>query len=597
MISLDLVTLGAGYRSGALTPTQLTEMLAERLEREDHGGIWIHRLRREDLLDAARRLERRSPAGPLHGVPFAVKDNIDVAGLPTTAGCPAYAYTARSTAPVVEKLRAAGGLLVGKTNLDQFATGLVGVRSPYGVPVNPFDRRYIVGGSSSGSAAAVARGLVSFALGTDTAGSGRVPAAFTNLVGLKPSRGLLSTVGVVPACPSLDCVSIFALTCEDAAAIAEVARGFDPADPGSRPEADRPRWGAAAPSVFSFGVLAEADREFFGDHEAARIYDAAIERMVALGGRAVAIDFRPFREAAALLYDGPWIAERLAGLEEFVARRGDEMLPVTREILQAGARYTGTQVFRAVRLLEQLRQQAHAILRALNLLLLPTTPTTYTIDEVQADPVRLNARLGLYTNFVNLLNLAAVAVPAGFRADGLPAGVSLIGLPDSDARLSALGAAFHRGLGLTLGATGHPLPPAPVARPAEDTVGLMVVGAHLGGEPLNFQLTQLGARLRRACKTAPCYRLFALPDTKPPKPGLVRVQAGGRSIEGEIWDLPREAVGAFLANVRAPLSIGTVEVDDGERVAGFLCEAYATDGARDISALGGWRRYGERHAG
>jgi allophanate hydrolase len=591
MLSLDLVTLRDGYASGTLTPAAVMEEVCARLDAAGEG-IWISRFSREQLLAAANALEGK-PRGPLWGVPFAVKDNIDLAGLPTTAACPALSYQPVASATVVERLVAAGAVPVGKTNLDQLATGLVGVRTPHGIPRNPFDQRYIVGGSSCGSAAAVGRGLVSFALGTDTAGSGRVPAAFTNTVGLKPSRGLFSAAGVVPACRTLDCVSIFAFTCEDAGAIADVARGFDAGDPGSRPEADRLSWsGAAAPTRFRFGVLAADDREFFGDAEAARLYDQAIATLTGQGGEPVSVPFAPFREAARLLYEGPWVAERLAPFEELLARDPEALLPVIRTIIGAGRRYTGTDVFRAVHQLEALRQQVRGLWRDLAALVLPTTPTIYRVDEIEADPIALNARLGTYTNFVNLLDLAGVAVPAGFRADGLPQGVTFIGPRDSDPRLLALASRFHRATGKTLGATGLPLPPAPeVAAAAPDQFRLAVVGAHLSGEPLNGQLIDLGARLVRTCRTAPLYKLYALANTTPPKPGMVRVGEGGGAIEIEIWEFPRASFGSFFPNVRPPLSIGTLETEDGERVAGFLCEAFAVAGARDITAFGGWRKF------
>lgn len=593
-LSLDLATLRRGYASGALTPVAVIEEVAARLAAAGEG-IWIHRLGREQLVAAARAVEVRGREGlPLYGIPFAVKDNIDVAGLPTTAACPSLAYTPKRSATVVERLVAAGAIVVGKTNMDQLATGLVGVRSPYGVPGNPFDARYLVGGSSAGSAAALSRGLCSFALGTDTAGSGRVPAAFTNTVGLKPSRGLLSTAGVVPACRTLDCVSVFAFTCEDAAAIADVARAFDARDPGSRPEAERLRWsGSAAPDRFRFGVLAPSEREFFGDAGAEDLYEEAIERLTRLGGAPVVVPFEPFRETARLLYEGPWVAERLAPFEELLASDPGALLPVIREIIGAGRRYGGTDVFRAVHQLETLRQQVRGLWRDMDVLFLPTTPTIYTIAQVQAEPIALNARLGTYTNFVNLQDLAAVAVPAGFRKDGLPSGVTFIGPRDSDPRLCALAGRFHRATGSTIGATGLPLPPAEessaVAGP--DRLRLAVVGAHLSGEPLNGQLTDLGARLVRTCKTAPLYKLFALPNATPPKPGMLRVSEGGTAIEIEIWELPRAAFGGFFANVRPPLSIGTIEADDGEKVAGFLCEAFAVSGAQDISSFGGWRKF------
>jgi allophanate hydrolase len=582
MQPLDLRSLRAAY-AGGLSVAALAERLLAAPEAE---GVWIFRPPREEVLAAARALDERPDRLPLHGVPFAVKDNIDVAGFPTTAACPALSYTPSRSAPVVARLLAAGALFLGKTNMDQLATGLVGVRSPYGIPRNPFDERYIVGGSSAGSAAAVARGLCSFSLGTDTAGSGRVPAAFNNIVGLKPSRGLLSTAGVVPACRSLDCVSVFALGCEDAAAVADVCRGFDPADSGSRPEADAFRFWAAAPARFRFGVAAE--REFFGDGENERLYDEALAALEALGGERVSVPLALFREAAGLLYGGPWVAERLAPFEELLARDPQAVLPVIAEILGGGRRYSGADVFRGAHRLEAIRQEVRAVMRGFDVLCLPTTPTIYTIDEVLADPIELNARLGIYTNFVNLLDLAALAVPAGFRRDGLPGGVSLIGPRDSDARLAALGAALHRKTSRSAG-LGQPVPAPVEGAPSGEGIRLAVVGAHLTGEPLNHQLTDLGARLVRTCRTAPLYQLYALPGTTPPKPGLVRSDEG-HAIEIEIWEMPRAAFGAFFPNVRPPLCIGTLETEDGP-VFGFLCEAHAVQGAQDISALGGWRRF------
>ena len=584
-MKLEIAALARAYDEGTLTPSEVAATIAARAEDPAGEGIWICREPTDRLVAAARELERRAPeraALPLYGIPFAVQDNIDVAGVPTTAACPALAYTPERSAPVVERLLRAGALFVGKTNMDQLATGLVGVRSPFGIPRNPFDARYPVGGSSAGSAAAVARGLCSFALGTDTAGSGRVPAALTGIVGLKPSRGLLSTRGVVPACRSLDCVSVFAQGCADAAAVAEVARGYDPEDPASRPVADTLSWaaGAAAPATFRFGVPEDRELEFFGDGEAARLFGKAVARLESMGGKRVTVPFAPLREAAGLLYDGPWVAERLAPFEELLEKNPQALLPVIREILGAGRRYRGTDVFRARHRLEELQQVMRGFWRDVDLIFLPTTPTVYTIAVIQADPIRLNARLGIYTNFANLLDMCGVAVPGRKRADGLPSGVSLLGPRESDPLLAALGARFHSGASVL-----------PLTRANAAEIELAVVGAHLSGQPLNHQLTDLGARLVRATTTAPVYRLFALAETSPPKPGLVRVSEGGAAIEIEVWALPRGAFGSFFANVRPPLCIGTIETAEGAPVAGFLCESHAVSGAADITSFGGWRAY------
>jgi allophanate hydrolase len=593
---LDLGSLRAGYDSGAFRPADLLERLSAAIDADRTPGIWIHRVSREALVEAGQAVERRRAEGArldLYGVPFAVKDNIDVEGLPTTAACPDFAYVAESSAAVVRRLVDAGAIVVGKTNLDQFATGLVGVRSPYGIPPNPFDGRYITGGSSSGSAAAVTRGLVTFALGTDTAGSGRVPALLNNLVGLKPSRGLFSTRGVVPACRSLDCVSVLSLTCDDARDVAAVATSYDPSDPYSRPDANRFGWHAAPPAAgFRFGVPAGSQREFFGDAESAARFAEAEARLMEMGGTPVEIDLTPFLEVSKLLYAGPWIAERLSGLEEFIDRSPDSVLPVIREILEGGRNARGTDTFRALHRLQELKRRTADVLRTVAFLLVPTAPTAYRIAEVAADPILLNSRLGLYTNFVNLLDLSAIAVPGGF-GDRLPTGVTFVAPWGKDAELLAIASVFHQRAKVTMGALGVPLPPPRIpVHAAAETMRLAVVGAHLSGEPLNHQLTDLGACLVRACRTAPCYRLYALPGGPPKKPGLVRTSdATGAAVEVEVWELPRAAFGTFFANVSPPLCIGTLEIEDGERVAGFLCEPHGVLGATDISSFGGWRRY------
>jgi allophanate hydrolase len=596
MQSFDLGALARVFREGAIRPAEVVEEVFARIARRGDDGVWIAIAERDRLLDEARALESRRAAGerlPLYGVPFAVKDNIDVAGMPTTAACRAFAYRPEAHAPVVARLIAAGALVVGKTNLDQFATGLVGVRSPYGVPRNPFDERFIVGGSSSGSAVSVAVGEVSFALGTDTAGSGRVPAAFNNIVGLKPSRGLLSTSGVVPACRSLDCVSVFALTVEDAVAVAEAARGYDPADPASRPEAEAVRFSPAPrPPHFRFGVPAGPALDFLGDERAAELFRRAVSHLEALGGQRVDLDFAPFQEAGRLLYDGPFVAERLEAAGRTLAEDSAAVVAPVRTILEGAARFDGRAAFEAQHRLAALRRRAGTLLGHVDFLVVPTTPTIYTIDQIAADPLRLNARLGTYANFVNLLDLAAMAVPIGFRADGLPAGATLIAPWGRDAGLASFASALHLATSRTLGATGAPLPAAP-AWPATggDCVDIAVVGAHLSGEPLNHQLIELGARFVRAGRTASSYRLYALPATTPPKPGMMRVEERGVAIELELWSLDMQAFGRFVSRVPAPLCIGTIELDDGARASGFLCEPHALMGATDISPFGGWRPF------
>jgi len=612
---LDLGTLARRYESAEISPTEVVRAVLARIRERGDDGVWISVASEESLLVAARNLEARRLAGerlPLYGIPFGVKDNIDVAGLATTAACPAFSYAPPVSAFAVERLEAAGGLVIGKTNLDQFATGLVGVRSPFGPPRNAFNADYVAGGSSSGSALAVALGEVAFTLGTDTAGSGRVPAAFNNVVGLKPSPGVISTAGVVPACRSLDCISVFASTCEDAAAIAELMRGFNPADPFSRPTADSVAFvpalgaGARAPASlepFRFGVPRPVDRDFLGDARAAVAFERAVECCLGLGGAVVEVDLAPFLETGRLLYDGPFVAQRLQAAGRLLAERPESLLPPIRSILEGATRCTAQAAFDAEAQLVLLRRQISSLWPTVDFILMPTAPTIPRVDAVQQDPLHLNTALGRYTTFVNLLDLAALAVPTGLRDDGLPAGVTLMGPWGSDARLAAYGTRIHRDMASHVGAMSLALPPplptakagpAPASTTSSPPIDIAVAGAHLSGEPLNHQLTSLGATLVRECRTAPRYRLFAIPGTVPPKPGLIRIGEGegvGASIEVEVWRMSPAAFGAFVAAIPAPLGIGKVQLEDGPMVSGFLCEFHATVGALDISSFGGWRAF------
>ncbi|MDI1272904.1 allophanate hydrolase [Polaromonas sp.] len=565
-------------------------------------------------------------AGPLAGLTFAAKDNIDAAGLPTTAGCPAFAYTPPASAFVVQKLLDAGAQLAGKTNLDQFACGLNGTRSPFGAVPNAFNPDYVSGGSSSGSAYVVATGQVDFSLGTDTAGSGRVPAGLNNIVGLKPSRGLLSARGVVPAAQSVDCVSIFARTVATAVQVLENAMSHDALDPYSRRLvlASEP----FAPA-FRFGV--PATLEFYGDVAAEAAFSEAVVRLQSLGGVAVAIDFAPLAQVAALLYESALVAERYTAIRSFFDAHEAEVVEPVRSIIAAGQKYSAADLYEVQTEVKRLGQQADAMWSCsadgrsegppqarpapcthergseypdphavgsvganINVLLVPTAPTHYTIAQMQQDPVVLNRRLGAYTNFVNLLDYAALSVPSAVRADGLPFGITLIAPCGSDWQLAELGQRYHHSTGLSQGATGLPLPGmctiAGLRPPV--TVRVAVVGAHLSGMPLNTQLTERGAVLAGPAETAPDYRLFALPGTTPPKPGLLRVGAGqGACIALEIWEMPLAAYGSFVALIPAPLGIGTLALRDGSTVQGFVCEPQALQGALDISHLGGWRAY------
>ena len=458
-ISLDLGALRTAYDRGTLTPTTVVDVVLRRIAAQGDDGVWISRVPDEQAMERAEELEsldeearRRST---LYGIPFAVKDCIDVAAMQTTAACPAFAYTAQRSATVVELLLAAGAILIGKTNLDQFQSGLVGTRTPYGIARNPFNSRYIPGGSSSGSAVSVSTGLVSFALGTDVAGSGRVPAAFNNVIGLKPSRGLISAARCVPAARSLDCISIFSLTAEDASAVLRVAAAPDPLYPFSRAaQLGEPK----VRDQFRFAVPGSGDLEFFGNAEWQAIYEEGVERLRAMGGEAVEIEFAPFRSVSELLYGGPLVAERLAGIRTFVAEHSDAMHPVTRQIIEGGARHLGVDVFDALHHLQELRARTLKTWEVADFLFLPTTGTIYTIAEVEAEPIQLNANLGLFTNFVNLLDLCAIAVPGGFDSVGLPVGTTLIAPCFNEMLLIDIGGEFHRRAGVPMGASQLPLP-------------------------------------------------------------------------------------------------------------------------------------------
>jgi allophanate hydrolase len=574
--------------------------LAETIERSyaaiatyNDPALFISLRAKEEALKRAAALEAAGPAGkPLYGVPFAVKDNIDVAGLPTTAACPAFAYRPERSAFVVERLERAGAIAIGKTNLDQFATGLVGVRSPYGVPRNALRADLIPGGSSSGSAPAVSAGLVPFSLGTDTAGSGRVPAALNGIVGLKPSLGALSTSGVVPACRTLDTVSIFAGDVDDAFLAYEIAAGFDAADPFSRSFPTPTR--SAAPAHPRIGAPRSDQRKFFGDALAESAFSADLDRIANLGATIVEFDIEPFYAVAHALYDGPWVAERYAATKTLIESNPEAFHPVTRQIIEGARKYDAVAVFQAFYKLAALRRETERVWSQFDVMVVPTIPRPYSVAEVMTDPIALNSNLGTYTNFVNLLDLAAIAAPSGLRADGLPSSVTLIGPAGSDGFLAGLARQVQLRSGAPIGATGAHVvaPPASVLRAPPGRIEIAVVGAHLSSLPLNRELIALGAAFLREVETIPAYRLFALNGTRPPKPGLLRVAQGdGHAIAAEIWALDTASFGAFVADIPPPLGIGTIDFSDGASAKGFLVEAAAVNGARDVSEFGGWRAY------
>jgi allophanate hydrolase len=579
---LSPATIARDVNNRAITALEVMEQTLARLAAYDahQPQIWISRAEPAALRAAAAAIDARVAAGerlPLAGVPYAAKDNIDVAGLETTAACPAFAYRPERSARVIERLEAAGAICVGKTNLDQFATGLVGTRSPYGIPRNAYNRDYVSGGSSSGSAVAVAAGLAGFALGTDTAGSGRVPAAFQHLVGFKPTKGRWSNRGLVPACRSLDCITVFADRLADAALVDDVLAGFDAEDAFSRPPADLPLGGQR------IGVPRKAQRQFFGDVEAEYLYERALAAL-ARDHQLVEIDVDPLLEAARLLYGGPWVAERTAAIAPLLAANPLAIDPVVREVIAPGTTMLATELWNGIYRLADLARGAEAMWQAVDALAFPTTGTTYRVAELLEAPIALNSNLGLYTNFVNLLDMAAVAVPAGARSNNTGFGITLIGPAHSDKGLIALAQAYLTSADLP------PLPPLDLGD-RMDTVKLAVVGAHLEGMPLHWQLTSRGATFVGATTTAPAYRLYAMADSVPPKPALVHSGEGGAAIALEVYELDLASFGSFTAEVPPPLAIGTVQLADGSSVKGFVAEPRALAGAEDITHLGGWRAY------
>lgn len=600
-ISLHINSLKQHYLHRDFTPQELILHLLEKAKRLQEYNIWISLLSEQEVMRYVTALQDYQPDQlPLYGVPFAIKDNIDLADVPTTAACAEYAYTPEKSATVVQRLLDAGAIPLGKTNLDQFATGLVGTRSPYGACKNAFNPEYISGGSSSGSAIAVAKGLVSFSLGTDTAGSGRVPAAFNNLIGLKPSKGLLSTAGVVPACRSLDCVSVFSLTADDANTIFDITAMEDEQDAFSRSNCvsnGASAYGQALKPRFRFAYPKAEQLQFFGDDSAERLFYQSVERLKGLGGEAVEIDFRVFLQAARLLYEGPWVAERYAAIESFIENQPDALYPVTRQIIEPARDAKVVAAFKAFYLLQDFKKQADAIMSLFDFILTPTAGTLYTLKEVEAEPIKLNSNLGYYTNFMNLLDCAAVAAPAGFLDNGQPFGVTLFAQAFKDKSLLNFARHFHESQDLMLGATSESLPKTPKEpMPAYDdptTVRIVVCGAHMQGLPLNYQLTDRQARFIQRTTTSPCYRLYALAGGPPKRPGLVRDEHHGTTIEVEVWEMPSALFGSFIKLVPAPLGIGSVELVDGVQEKGFICEPYAITEAEEATGFGSWRAYSQ----
>ncbi|TNV17932.1 allophanate hydrolase [Buttiauxella sp. B2] len=571
------------------------QTLCDNISQEDNAWIYIATndeiyAQLTTIFQSINSGEKQASEFPLLGVPFAVKDNIDVAGMPTSAGCPAFTYQPTKDATVIARLKAAGAIVVGKTNLDQFATGLVGTRSPFGAVKNTFNPEYVSGGSSSGSASVVARGLVCFSLGTDTAGSGRVPAGFNNIVGLKPTKGWISTSGVVPACRLNDCVSIFALTVEDAETVAAIAGGYDPQDPYSRTNPQ------TAPARFSQNLrFAIPDQlEFFGDSQSEAAFGKTLERLQQQSIELVPIDFSAFNQLAEQLYYGAWVAERTVAVGEIFKAQPEAMDPTVRGIVANGLNYTACDAWQAEYTRAELAQKINAQLGDFDALVVPTSPTIHTLADMAEEPVRYNSQFGTYTNFTNLADLSALALPGDFREDGLPAGITLIAPAWHDQALSHFGKSWQQTLNLPLGATDKTLPAINTAKTSANHVRVAVVGAHLRGMPLNHQLTTRNAVFIEESRTTANYRLYALANTQPPKPGLVR-SSEGQPIAVELWDIPLARFGEFVAQIPAPLGIGTLTLENGTCVKGFICEPVALMDATDITAWGGWKAWLARH--
>ncbi|MEM6617397.1 MAG: allophanate hydrolase [Pseudomonadota bacterium] len=592
---LTLGSIRSAYERG-YSPVAIVDQVFARIAEVGDPGIFIHLLSKEEVVSAARALGAYDPHKPLWGVPFVIKDNIDFAGKPTTAGCPDFEYMAEKSAIVVENLIAAGALLIGKTNLDQFATGLVGVRSPYQIPKNALDPNIVPGGSSSGSAVAVSHGIVAFSLGTDTAGSGRVPAALNNIVGLKPTLGALSASGVVPACRTLDTVSIFAQTVDDAYTVFKAAASFDPEDSYSRRIEIPPI--TAAPDHPAIGIPSPESIRFEGDAEQKEAFEAVIADLKSHGATVNEIDFTPLYEIAQMLYYGPWVAERYVATEQITAVSPTSLFPVTRKIIEGAKNQSTVDAFKAFYRLKDLVRVVEQSIRACDALCVPSIPTFFSLDALEADPITPNNALGTYTNFVNLMDMCGIAVPAPPRKDGRPGGVTFLGQTGEDAKVAALARHVERMGSRTLGATNWPRPvhaketskiPAPQI---SETIQIAVCGAHMDGLPLNSHLTSRGASKVAETKTAGDYGFYALPGDGVARPALIRREKGkGAAVSLEIWDMPEAEFGSFMKTIPAPFGIGTIKLADGETVQGFLCEAIAAEGATDITHLADWRLY------
>lgn len=604
-LAMDIQSLRTAYLAGKTTPRQVIKHCVDLILADGASNAWISTLNAQQLEVYFHNLDHmKIEECPLWGIPFAIKDNIDLKELPTTAACPEFSYEPSENAFVVQQLINAGAIPLGKTNLDQFATGLVGTRSPYGAVHNAFNSDYISGGSSAGSAYAVAKGQVCFALGTDTAGSGRVPAAFNNIVGTKPSRGLLSCTGVVPACRSLDCVTFFSLTPQDAQTLLKISAVYDEKDsyarsPGQLGQSHLTKGLAGSP--LNIGVPKKEQLEFFGHAEFPQLFQQACEQLREAGANLVEIDLAPFLDAATLLYQGPWIAERYHAVGKFISAHRADAHEVVANIILGGAAPTAVQAFDGLYKLQSLKQHADRVLQQVDCIVTPTVGQHYTQQAVEADPVMLNSHLGYYTNFMNLLDYSAIAIPAGFTTATLPFGITLFGPAFHDTKLNNIAQQYLAVKSWGMGATGKPMPhigntSTCIDYHPEGYIPVAVCGAHLSGMALNFQLLERQAKLLEATKTAPHYLFYALAGGPPFRPGIKRSVKQGEAIDIEVWAVPQEHFGSFVAGIPAPLGIGKVELINGQWVPGFICEPYGTDDAEDITELRGWRIYMETKA-
>ncbi|MGJ8691484.1 MAG: allophanate hydrolase [Thalassotalea sp.] len=589
-MNLSISVLKKAYQEKQTSPVELFAALREKAEKLEN--VWIHLLSESELQPYLDNLLQKAPENyPLWGVPFAIKDNIDLVGIPTTAACPEFSYVPEKSAHVVELLINAGAIPLGKTNLDQFATGLVGTRSPYGATPNAFDKNYISGGSSSGSAVSTASGVVSFALGTDTAGSGRVPACFNNLVGLKPSKGLLSNSGLVPACKSIDCISIFSLTADDARTVFSIAADYDESDCFSRLNPITNKGCVELASDFTFAVPLTDQLTFFGDDDYQQGFTSAIEQLVSMGGSKIEIDFSPMLDAARLLYEGPWVAERYLATEDILLNKPEAMMNVTRTIISAGATPKATDSFAAMYKLQALKKLADKLVNSVDVIVTPTAGRHFTLAEIEEEPIARNSQLGYYTNFMNLLDFAAIAVPTSFTKNNMPFGITLFSDAMTDQKLLTLAKRIQDTTQLPLGATQNPyqITENTLAK-SKGFIDVVVCGAHLSGMVLNHQLTERGGSLKQVTESSAAYRMYAVPGNVE-RPAMIRDEENGEAFAIEVWSLPIAEFGSFVEGIAQPLGIGKVELASGKYVTGFIAEGYAKKLGEDITHFKGWRAY------